>query len=226
MDNQSVDKLFELSILAERIMQDYYSGLTEKFSHLPQIQAFWQSMADDEIEHIQELENTRKEIGFEKLFLPVGPELFEKIKCGLKFSVLDMLGKVKNLDEAYEFSHELEYSESNAIFKFLATKFISSLEREKFVSEIIARANSNLASALTVDTSANVTGLLYQYDTTNTGETDIASATITGSLIANQFDGNSISSMTITYNPSAIPDPPPEGFDGFTTKKADSWSGN
>ncbi len=139
MNDQSVGELFELSILVEKIMRDYYFGLTEKFSHLPQIQAFWQGMADDEIEHIQELENSRKEIGPEKLSLPASPELFVKISSGLGFSVPDMLGKVKNLDDAYEFSHELEYSEANAIFKFLATKFISSLERERFVTEIIAR---------------------------------------------------------------------------------------
>ena len=99
MNDQSIGKLFELSILAERIMQDYYFGLTEKFSHLPQIQAFWQGMADDEIEHIQELENTRKKMGLEKLSLPASPELFEKIKTGLKFSVPDILGQVKNLDD-------------------------------------------------------------------------------------------------------------------------------
>ena len=139
MNGQSIGKLFEPSILAERIMQDYYFGLTEKFSHLPQIQAFWQGMADDEIEHIQELENTRKKITAEKLSLPASPELFEKIKGGLKFSAPDMLGQVKNLDEAYEFSHGLEYSEANAIFKFLATKFIGSLERKRFVNEIIFR---------------------------------------------------------------------------------------
>ena len=96
-------------------------------------------MADDEIEHIQELENSRKKITSENLSLPESPELFEKIKSGLRFSVPDMLGKVKNLDDAYEFSHELEYTEANAIFKFLATKFISSLERKNFVTGIITR---------------------------------------------------------------------------------------
>ncbi len=90
----------------------------------------------------------------------------------------------------------------------------------------IGRANANLASALTVDTGASVTGLLYQYDAANTGDTDIATATITGSLIANQFDGNTISSLILTYDPTVIPDPPPEGFNGFVTKKPDTWTGS
>ena len=89
----------------------------------------------------------------------------------------------------------------------------------------IGRANGNLASGLTVDTGASVTGLLYQYDTANAGMTDIASATIAGSVIANRFQGNAITSSTITYDPTAFPDPPPEGFSGFATKKPDSWVG-
>lgn len=88
----------------------------------------------------------------------------------------------------------------------------------------IARA-SGTPSALTVDTSASVSGLLYQYDTANTGSTRLNSATITGSIIANQFQGNAITSSTITYNPSAIADPPPEGFNNFATKKANTWDG-
>ncbi len=90
----------------------------------------------------------------------------------------------------------------------------------------IGRANANLASALTVDTGASVTGLLYQYDGANTGETDIATATITGILIANQFNGNAVSSLTLTYDPSVILDLPPEGFNGFATKDPNTWTGS
>lgn len=81
-------------------------------------------------------------------------------------------------------------------------------------------------SALTVDTNASIVGFLYQYDTANSGSTRLNSATIRGSVIANQFQGNVITSSTVTYDPLAIPDPPAEGFDGFVTKKPDSWSGN
>ncbi|MCX5713125.1 MAG: hypothetical protein NTY47_08760, partial [Candidatus Omnitrophica bacterium] len=84
-------------------------------------------------------------------------------------------------------------------------------------------------SALTVNTSASATGLLYQYDTANTGTTTLNTATIIGSVIANQFQGNAITSTTMTNdpvtNPLALPDPPQEGFDGFATKDPNSWSG-
>jgi hypothetical protein len=96
----------------------------------------------------------------------------------------------------------------------------------------IARADP----ALIINSGASVTGLVYQYDVGDAGTTRIDSAVnaltnITGSLIANRFQGNAIGNTnnrvtTITYDPTAIPDPPPEGFGGFATKKPNSWSGN
>jgi len=79
---------------------------------------------------------------------------------------------------------------------------------------------------LIINNSASVAGLIYHKDTANTGYTQINSAVITGSLIANQYTNERITAATITYNPAAIPIPPPEGFDGFAAKKANSWNGN
>jgi len=85
---------------------------------------------------------------------------------------------------------------------------------------------------LQITTTASVAGLLYQRDTGNLGRTSISGSnnanrvSITGSVIANAFQGNSISNANITYDPTAVPDPPPEGFDGFATKKPNSWNGN
>ncbi len=86
--------------------------------------------------------------------------------------------------------------------------------------------------SLQVTTTAGVTGLIYQRDTNNLGRTNISGTnnanrvSIMGSIIANAFSGNNISNANITYDSTAIPDPPPEGFDGFAAKKANSWSGN
>jgi len=91
----------------------------------------------------------------------------------------------------------------------------------------LGRANPSLSIA----TSSNMSGFIYQWDSGNTGTTSIAGTSsaarviITGTLIANQFTGNLISNAVITYNASVIPDPPPERFDGFATKDPDSWSG-
>lgn len=82
-------------------------------------------------------------------------------------------------------------------------------------------------SSLTIESSASAAGLFYQYDSSgNTGRTRLNSATIQGIVIADRFQGNAITSSTITYDPGAISDPPPEGFNGFATKKPNTWSGN
>lgn len=79
---------------------------------------------------------------------------------------------------------------------------------------------------------ASVAGLVYQKDANNLGRTNISGGSsanrvnITGTVIANMFSGNNISNANITYDPAALPEPPPEGFDGFIAKKPGSWSGN
>ena len=79
---------------------------------------------------------------------------------------------------------------------------------------------------LRINNNASVTGLVYHKDAANTGYTQLDEATITGCVIASQFTNDRIVDSAITYNPSAMQDPPPEGFDGFAAKKPDSWSGN
>ncbi len=86
--------------------------------------------------------------------------------------------------------------------------------------------------ALAITTTASVRGLVYQRDTGNAGFTNIAGTSsasrvnITGSIIANQFTSNAMSNANITYDSSAVADPPPEGFNNFAPKDPNSWSGN
>lgn len=79
---------------------------------------------------------------------------------------------------------------------------------------------------LRINNNASVTGLVYHKDTANTGYTQLDSITITGCVITSQFTNDRIVDSVITYNPSVMPDPPPNGFDGFAVKDDNSWSGN
>jgi hypothetical protein len=85
----------------------------------------------------------------------------------------------------------------------------------------IGRATTSLA----VTSSATAYGLLYQYDSANSGRIQLSSATVTGAIIANQLL-SPVSSSTITYNQSAIPDPPPQGFSNSACVQETSWDGN
>jgi hypothetical protein len=85
--------------------------------------------------------------------------------------------------------------------------------------------------AMQILTTARITGLVYQGDISNLGTTNIngqsssGRVNISGSIIANQFASNRVNNANIYYDPQALPDPPPEGFNGFAAKKPDSWGG-
>lgn len=79
---------------------------------------------------------------------------------------------------------------------------------------------------LIINNNASVAGLVYHHDAADTGYTQINTATITGSVISNQYTNDRITAATITYDLAAIPDPPPEGIDVSAVKGPDSWSGN
>ena len=71
----------------------------------------------------------------------------------------------------------------------------------------------------------NVIGLVYARGTGLTGGCHVEDATVSGSIVCNQFDGNRIRNVAITYNASSLPATPPDGFDGFISVQANSWEG-
>lgn len=72
---------------------------------------------------------------------------------------------------------------------------------------------------------ALMNGLVYQYDSTDSGECDIDDADITGSIICSRMQGNGIRRSNIVYDFSVLPDPPPDGFDSYVTRRVNSADG-
>jgi hypothetical protein len=81
--------------------------------------------------------------------------------------------------------------------------------------------------AISLASNASVVGLVYQRDTgvTPSGTMDVGGATVSGMLVCDAFSNNRINGGNITYDANAIPDPPPEGFEGFASIKPDTWDG-
>jgi len=129
--------LFKLAIGTEKTAEEFYSGLAEKFSHLPEISTFWLTLADDEKHHAQELEKIQDSLSPSQLSTPADPLTLQKAKQNRHISVLSLLNSVKNLNDAYEIAHQLEYSEVNVVFGFLMTRFISSEQQKEFVGSEI-----------------------------------------------------------------------------------------
>lgn len=135
--DKTVKELFDLAIQAEKIMRDYYIGLTEKFQTLPDVVNFWQGLANDENGHIRWLENVCSKLPQEKLSSMADPEVITQAERALQFSVEKALDETKTLKDAYEFAHELEYSETNAIFRFLMQTFIGPAKRQQMALQEI-----------------------------------------------------------------------------------------
>ena len=73
---------------------------------------------------------------------------------------------------------------------------------------------------------AAVTGLVYaRSDGSNNGTVELNDCTVTGTVVANEYDSNQVTHATITYNASALPATIPEGFQTLVVKKPNSWNG-
>ena len=132
-DEQKMAQIFEQAIEIEIKADSMYRKYTELFSHIPKISAFWSELTKDEMNHANTLRDIRKSLTEEQLQLPCNNELLEKVVTTQRMLNNDLIASINNLDEAYELAHELEFSEVNAIFKFLAIEFVSNVEREKFI---------------------------------------------------------------------------------------------
>jgi hypothetical protein len=90
-------------------------------------------MFEDEVQHEKELKKMHDSLSEEQLLAPVDPSIVEKAKEILQFSPDDALAAIVNLDEAYETSFSLEYSEINTVFEYLLDKSVFTEESKRFV---------------------------------------------------------------------------------------------
>jgi rubrerythrin len=135
--DETIEDLFELAITAEKLTQVYYHGLIGNFSPWPEVSDFWKGMVKNEMQHATELTNIRDSLGPSQLRALADPPIHQKAKHVTRFSVKGSLNSIRTLDDAYNISHDIEFSEVNAVFEFLIREYIPSGKLNKFVlSEI------------------------------------------------------------------------------------------
>jgi hypothetical protein len=90
---------------------------------------------------------------------------------------------------------------------------------------VISRGRNN--TALSINSSAAVTGLAYQYNGLGSGRTVVnGNSTITGALVVRQFNSDSFGPATVTYDADSLPSPLPPGFQSSGVKvESGSWDG-
>jgi hypothetical protein len=133
-DNSNAE-LFEMAVQAEQAGMSLYLALVQKFLHSPQVTAFWQGMLEDEITHARELERIRGSLSPDMLNAPADPGLLQKAGRACDRMILDRLGSVADLDDAYQLANEFEHSEVNTVFASLTADFTSEDEKARFASD-------------------------------------------------------------------------------------------
>ena len=134
MENtMTVGQVFEAAVSAERAVEKLFHALEAKFAQHPDLAAFWRQFAVEEDMHAQWLLSARARLSPEQLAAPVGAETAAAVHRVAAFSLEQALGRVQNLEDAYELVTDLESGETNAIFQFLLKHFEPDEQRANFI---------------------------------------------------------------------------------------------
>lgn len=130
---------FEQALEIEQKSADIYAELSKLFSHVPEVSVFWYALAKEEEQHCDTLREIYNSLTNEQLFSFLNKDIMQKLNEIQNILNQDLISPIKNLNDAYELAHQLEYFEVDAVFKFIANKFITPEERKNFIlSEINA----------------------------------------------------------------------------------------
>lgn len=129
----TIGTIFERAIGFEYKAAGVYKGFSGLFLHFQEISSFWQDLAEDETRHAERLQNICKSLTSEQLLSPCDNEMSRKVDITQRMVAEVSIPSIKNLDDAYELAHELEFSEANTIFKLMINEFIHSQKSKQFI---------------------------------------------------------------------------------------------
>ena len=147
MPNVTVDEAFKAAIGAERAAEDFFHGLEAKFSHNKDVSRLWKEYAEEEAMHARWLETLKAKLGQEELSKLVDEHTMQLLDIVAKISVEKTLGKVNDLEDAYELVNEIENGETNAIFRFLIDNF----EADEKMRDFLRKQLNEHVGKLTID---------------------------------------------------------------------------
>jgi rubrerythrin len=140
----SFEAIFDSAISFECKAAEVYEEFSKLFAHIQEISSFWREFVKDEIQHADTLQNICNSLTSEEFLSPCNEEISRKIDITHRMLNEVSIASIVNLDDAYELAHELEFSEVNAIFTLLTTKFFSSEECQEFIVSQITKHQQKL----------------------------------------------------------------------------------
>ncbi len=126
------------TLAAEACGRDFYRDMAGCFAHQPAVEAMWREMILDECSHIAELTRIRDRLSPEELEGVADPTQLRSAKEVCESMTFAWRDRVGTLEDAYQIALAFEASEINELFKFFASRYVSSEDRRRFLlTEII-----------------------------------------------------------------------------------------
>lgn len=138
----TVAGIYEQLINIEFRTGELYAELSKLFFHVSDISDFWRELAKDEIFHMNTLQEIYKSLTDEQLLYSSDKQMWKYIAKIHALLNTNLIGSIKNLDDAYELAQRIEFSEINEIFTFLVTKYVFSAEQKQLVLSNIIQHNN------------------------------------------------------------------------------------
>ena len=123
MPANTIGELFELALKAETEAHAFYRSLAETFASDALASEFFARMRDDESAHMAHIRSIAESIDPSRMSEPIPKHASALVKNFLLFDSIDALSKVSDLEDAYRFTVNLEFSEINKLHELLVDIF-------------------------------------------------------------------------------------------------------
>lgn len=144
-NKNTVGELIQLAIQAERKSEEFYIGLSDKFSAYPDLAEFWKRYALEEEGHARWLENLNQRFPAEQFEDLANADILEKARKMSEFQPEHELEKVNDLQDAFDLANEFEHSETNVVFETLIQHFAKDQHTQTFLRNQLREHVSKLA---------------------------------------------------------------------------------
>ena len=130
--SQAIDIMSALVEIESR-SADIYLALSRKFRHVPKVADFWDQFTKDEHAHANILKDMQSGTHEDKQEIEIDNKSIEDISNTHKWIKTDLTQSIRNLDDAYELSHEIETKEVEMLFEILSTNLGKYIEKLRMI---------------------------------------------------------------------------------------------
>ncbi len=137
LTDKTLSDLFECAIVNELKAADIFANFRDAYSFDDGLAQFWEEMRKDEIMHADVLRKIHNDLADEKLSEKPDRSVCEYAERAYQLIIKISEEEPKNLNEAYELAHELEFCELNEVYLILLNNKVDDNDAKEFIKEEI-----------------------------------------------------------------------------------------